>query len=170
VPRGVEGADAIVHLATRIPPAERRGERAAWEPNEQPARGGLGGFSVMRPLASVAQVYVQPTVTALYAAAERVDESTALERSLITSAPLWSRRRRLPASRRRADAASSFGWDCSMAPEQGSINPISEPYGGVLHVEDAGAALLATLSAPTGVYNVVADRGRATGWAPRFDP
>jgi nucleoside-diphosphate-sugar epimerase len=45
-----------------------------------------------------------------------------------------------------------------------------------LHVEDAGRALLAVLSAPSGVYNVVRDGERvsnarfkqSTGWRPRL--
>ncbi len=58
----------------------------------------------------------------------------------------------------------------------GSDAPDLRPYGATLHVSDAGAALLAAIGPPAGVYNVVSDGGRvsnqgfkdATGWRPAF--
>jgi nucleoside-diphosphate-sugar epimerase len=59
-------------------------------------------------------------------------------------------------------------------PGTGASEPIEDATGGDLHVQDAGTGLLFALSAPAGIYNLVADNSRisndrykrATGWAP----
>jgi hypothetical protein len=61
----------------------------------------------------------------------------------------------------------------------GATTGLDDPddkYGATLHISDAGTALLAALTVPAGIYNVVSDGVRisnakfkaATGWRPAF--
>lgn len=73
----VAGMDAILHLATRIPPPERMREPAAWRENDR-LRGEASRLLVDAALAAGTALYVQPTVTFVYPPDVVADEETAL--------------------------------------------------------------------------------------------
>jgi nucleoside-diphosphate-sugar epimerase len=172
VATAVSGSDAVLHLATRIPPAERMGDPGAWDENDR-LRAEGSRILVDAALATGASVYVQPTVTFVYAPGDRVDEASPIVVGAYGSA--------LEAERQAARLTAGGGRGVVLrlgllyGPGTGSEEPDPGRYGAVLHVQDAGAAIVAALDAPAGVYNVVADGGSvshqrftdATGWAPR---
>jgi nucleoside-diphosphate-sugar epimerase len=172
VREAVAGSDAVLHLATRIPPLERIAEPGAWAMNDR-LRAEASRLLVDAALATSTEVYVQPTVTFVYPAGTDVDETTPIVAGRYASAIEAERQADRFTSAGRRGVVLRLG--LLYGPGTGSEVPNPDPYGAVLHVGDAGAALVVALGAPAGVYNVVADGGRvsharftaATGWIPR---
>ncbi len=171
VREAVAGADAVYHLATRIPRLERQGEREAWLENDR-LRAEASRLLVDAALASGTSVYVQPTVAFVYPEGE-VDEDTPptdVPRSLESALAAELEAARFAASGRRGIVLRLGLLD---GPGTGNERPNSR-FGATLHVDDAGRALFAALEAPSGVYNVVRDGERVsnarfkrvTGWRP----
>jgi hypothetical protein len=77
VARAIDGSAAIMHLATRIPPRKRAGEREAWRENDR-LRAEASRLLVDAALATETEAYVQPSITFLYPAEGLVDEETPL--------------------------------------------------------------------------------------------
>ena len=167
VREAVAPADAVVHLATRIPPPERRADSSAWRENDR-LRAEASRILVDAALAGRAAVYVQPTVTFAYPEDGPVDEETPV--------------RDVAPHLRSALAAEAEAARFAAAGRRGVVlrlgllgGPGAESGFGTLDPDDAGAALLAALEAPSGTYNAVRDGGRvsnrrlreATGWRPR---
>ena len=168
----VAGCDAVVHLASRIPPRERMGDPAAWRDNDR-LRSTTSRLLVDALLReSGAQVYVVPTVTMLYQIVP-ADERT----------PIGS----VPAHLRSAIVAEQQAHRATDNGRHGIILRLGRLYGpgteaqvpdptanATLHLADAGAALNHALSAPAGTYNVCDDGGAigndrfkaATQWRP----
>lgn len=169
----VEGADAIYHLATRIPPPERAIESAAWDENDR-LRSVASRLLVDVALATDTAVYIQPSVTFIYPAEDAVDESTPIDPSARLGSMVVAEtetQRFTDAGHRGVVLRLGLLW----GPHTGSDAP-NDRYGATLHVDDAGTALLAALDAPSGIYNVVSDAQRVsnalfkrtTGWSPRY--
>ena len=169
---GLADADAVYHLATRIPPPARRHDPAAWEENDR-LRAEASRLLVDAALAGRAGVYVQPSVTFVYPREGPVDEQTPpgdVAPTLRSSLDAEAQAARFVAAGRRGVVVRLGLLD---GPGTGHDAPGPSAYG-TLHVEDAGAALLAALDAPSGVWNAVRDGGRvanarlreATGWRP----
>lgn len=167
VREAVASADAVMHLATRIPPPERRADQAAWRENDR-LRAEASRILVDAALAGRAAVYVQPTVTFVYPEDGPADEDTPV--------------RDVAPHLRSALAAEGEAARFAAAGRRGVVlrlglldGPGSESGFGTLYQGDAGAALLAALEAPSGTYNAVRDGGRVsnrrlretTGWRPR---
>ena len=173
----VAGADAVMHLATRIPKLARAGEPGAWAENDRLRTDGARVL-VDAALAAGAAVFVQPTVTFVYPEGPgSVDESTpvgdvrpALRSGLVAE----QETARFTAAGRRG-VVLRFGLLWGPGTGSDAPNPV---YGSTLHVTDAGAALAAALTVEPGIYNVDDGRGRvssaafaaATGWQPRHLP
>jgi nucleoside-diphosphate-sugar epimerase len=169
----VRDADAIFHLATRIPPRERRRDREAWRENDR-LRQDASRLLVDAALAGATEVYLQPSVTFVYPGAGPVDENTPIgdvSPHLESSLAAEREAARFAAAGRRGVVLRLGSLD-----GPGTGQKTRDPQAGAtLHVDDAGRALLAALSAPSGVYNVVRDGERvsnarfkqATGWRPR---
>ena len=168
----IRDADAIYHLATRIPPVQRRTERDAWGENDR-LRAQASRLLVDAALASSTEVYVQPTVTFVYPPQGDVDEDTPIERvapHLESSLAAEREANRFAASGRRGVVLR-----LGLLDGPGTCNNVSDPsFGATLNVADAGRALLAAIDLPSGVYNVVRNNERvsnarfksATGWRP----
>jgi nucleoside-diphosphate-sugar epimerase len=77
VARAVDGAGAILHLATHIPPRERADDPEAWRENDR-LRAQASRLLVDAALAGQTEAYVQPSVTFVYPAEGLVDEDTPL--------------------------------------------------------------------------------------------
>jgi nucleoside-diphosphate-sugar epimerase len=164
--------EAVYHLATRIPPRERRGDPDAWRENDR-LRADAARLLVDAGLVAGTEVYVQPSVTFVYPTDGEADEDI----------PLRDVPPHLKSSLAAEREAARFG----QAGRRGVVlrlgrldglgTEYAEPEPGAsatLHVDDAGLALLAALDAPSGIYNVVRDGERvsnkrfkrATGWRP----
>jgi hypothetical protein len=154
VAEAVQGADAIYHLATRIPPRERRGDPGVWEENDR-LRAEASRLLVDAALAVETRIYIQASVTFVH--------DPGLESALVAERE----------TARFADAGRT-----GVVLRFGTLDgPGTDPGPGAdatIHVNDAGRALLAALGAPSGVYNVVRNGERvsnsrfkqATGWRP----
>jgi nucleoside-diphosphate-sugar epimerase len=171
VARAVAGVDAVMHLATRIPPVERMGEPGAWTENDLVRTEGSRNL-VDAALDARIEVYVVPTITFVYPPGQ-ADEST----------PIGE----VPPHLRSALGAEAEAARFATAGGRGVVLRLGLLYGpgsghdapnpalnATLHTEDAAEALVAALAIPSGVYNVADDGGpvscerfkRATGWQP----
>ena len=168
----VSGSDAILHLATRIPPREHFDRPEAWHENDR-LRTEAVRVLVDAGLDSAVGTFVEPTVTFVYPAGAPADEDTPLGDVApdLRSALVAERETARFAAAGRRGVVLRFG--LLDGPGTGHDDPV-DVYGTTLHVADAAAALLAALEAPSGIYNVCrdgervsADRfKRTTGWHP----
>jgi len=172
VATAVRGSDAVMNLATAIPPMGRMLRRSAWEMTDR-LRTDASRNLVDAALAAGAQRYIQEALGFVYPdrGAAWIDEDTALTAPPYARAVLTAE-----AQARRFDAghgtgiALRFGLFYSADSEQtrqmlamarrgwlplpgrgGAFRPW-------VHVDDAASAVVAALDAPGGVYNVVEDR------------
>jgi nucleoside-diphosphate-sugar epimerase len=168
----VDGMSAILHLATRIPPRERAGEREAWRENDR-LRDEASRLLVDAALAAETEAYLQPSITFLYPAEGVVDEETPLghvPEHLRSALAAEEQTARFATGGRRGVALRLGLLD---GPGTGNELP-NLRYGSTLHVADAGRALVAALALPSGIYNVCRDGEhvsnerfkRVTGWRP----
>lgn len=169
------GVDAVLHLATRIPPRDRAGDPAAWAENDR-LRGVATGVLVDAALAAGAATFVLPTITFVYPQGP-ADELTPLGevparlRSALEAEAHVARFR----SAGRHGVVLRLGF--LYGPGTGNDGPGSSPYPSTLYVGDAARALALALTAPAGLYNI-ADDGpvshdrftAATGWRPAANP
>jgi len=173
VARAVRGADAILHLATRIRSLAEIGNPDAWRENDR-LRTEAVRILVDAALAADVAVYVQPTVAFVYP-----PDAPATERThIVEVAPTL--RSALVAERETARFAASGRRGVALrlglldGPGTGHYEPDTS-LGSTIHVADAARGLLAALGAPSGTYNVCRDGERvsnlsfkeATGWRPR---
>lgn len=160
VAEAVGDADAIFHLATRIPPRERVRDLGAWRENDR-LREDASRLLVDAALAGTTEAYVQPSVTFVYPAEGPVDEDTPIGEvrpHLKSSLSAEQQVARFAGAGRRGVVLRLGLLD---GPGTGQETP-DPRAGATLHAEDAGRALLAALAAPSGVYNVVRDGERVS--------
>jgi nucleoside-diphosphate-sugar epimerase len=173
VARAVSGADAVLHLATRIPPRERFDQPQAWEENDR-LRTEAARMLVDAALEADVATYVQPTVAFVYPRDAPADEDTAVGEvapNLRSALVAEQEAARFAAAGRRGVVLRLGLLD---GPGTGH-GPLYDVYGTTLHVADAATALLAALSIPSGTYNVCRDGERVSnerfkrtaGWRPR---
>lgn len=171
VRHAVHGVDAVYHLATRIPPPAQQGLPEAWGENDR-LRAEATRVLVDAALAAGVETYVQPTVALIYPEGQ-VDEDTPIGAvSPYLESALTAEREvaRFAAHGRRGVVLRLGLLD---GPGTGLDQP-NPAFGATLHVRDAGRALVAALTIPSGVYNVVRDGERvantrfrrAAGWTP----
>jgi len=172
--RALAGADAVLHLATRIPPSSKMRRRSAWVENDRIRAEGAKNL-VDAALQVGAQVFVYPSFAFVYpdsgdawidAASTPVDpidilhSTIAAERQVARFAAEGSRRgislrlgflygSNLPSTKEQLQLArrgiSMFGG-------------VPEGFTPTLWIGDAASALLAALDrAPSGLYDVVDD-------------
>lgn len=169
--RAVEGSEAIAHLATRIPPLRHMRKRAAWRDNDR-LRSQGASILVNAALATGIRIYVQPSVTFLY---QDLGDTVLYETAPVEAPwPLSSARdAEREASRITARGGEGIVLRCSAfyGPEAASTHEMislarwrllplvgtGEHYVSSIHVADAAAAVVASLTAPAGIYNVTDD-------------
>lgn len=172
VARAITGADAVLHLATRIPPPQLHGDAAAWQENDR-LRTEASRLLVDAALAGETQAYVQPTIAFVYAPAGPVDESSPVGevgRHLRSALDAERETARFAAAGRRG-VVLRLGLLDGDGTGNDAPNAI---YGTTLHTADAARALALALELESGVYNVGRDGERvsnarfkaATGWRP----
>lgn len=172
VAHAVDGAAAILHLATRIPPRERADDREAWRENDR-LRAEASRLLIDAALGAETEAYVQPSVTFLYPPEGAVDEDTALGQvpeHLLSALAAEKETARFAAAGRRGVVLRLGLLD---GPGTGN-QLLNSRYGSTLHVADAARALVAALAVQSGVYNVCRDGDRVSnarfkrvsGWRP----
>jgi nucleoside-diphosphate-sugar epimerase len=169
----VRDVDGVLHLATRIRSLDRISDPDAWRENDR-LRADASRILVDAAIAAGADVYVQPTVTFVYPPDCEASEDTPVGEVL----PILRSALAAEQQAERFARAGGRGVVLRLGLLDGPGTWFDEPmgdFGATLHVRDAGRALLAALSLPTGIYNVCRDGERvstqrfaeATGWQPR---
>jgi nucleoside-diphosphate-sugar epimerase len=167
----VEGSEAILHLATRIPPLAQMRKLAAWRDNDR-LRSQGASVLVNAALAVKARLYVQESVTFLY---QGLGDTQLFETAPIDAPqPLASAR---DAERETARFSARGGQGvvlrfgsfysaeapstlATIALARRRLFPIigaGDHYVSSIHVDDAAAATVAALHVPAGIYNIVDD-------------
>ena len=172
VAQAVQDVDAVLHLATRIRPVELLDKPDEWAENDR-LRSEASRNLVDASLAAEVAVYVQPTVTFVYAQDGPTTEDTPIGEvmPILRSALVAEQEAQRFADAGRRGVVLRFG--LVDGPGTGHDEPVTA-YGASIHVADAAHALLEALTLPSGIYNVVRDGERvsnerftsAVGWHP----
>jgi nucleoside-diphosphate-sugar epimerase len=174
----VDGTDAVMHLATHIPPPASQDDREAWQENDR-LRAEATPLLVDAALEAGTGRFVFPSITFVYPPDGPADEST----PVATPAPELTRS--ALAAEREVTRFADSGRDGVIlrlgllyGPGTGSDEPAERfaAYGSTLRIEDAGGALAAALEVPGGIYNVGSDAERisnerlkqVSGWRPTY--
>jgi nucleoside-diphosphate-sugar epimerase len=178
VAAAVEGHDVLVNVATHIPGGASAVRRSAWKEND---RIRTVGSRVLLDAASKAGVsrFVQEAVGFVYAdgGSAWLTERAPTEPTRVTESSMTATRQTLGygdglhfavvlrLGQLYGDDALSR-WQMGMA-RKGRACVMGRPDGYVspLHVEDAADAIVASLGAPSGVYNVAGEPATRTEYA-----
>jgi nucleoside-diphosphate-sugar epimerase len=172
VREAVAGSEAVIHMATKIPPIMKMRSRKAWAENDRLRREGTKNL-VDGALAANAQVFIAESITFIYADGGDgwLNENwpvklawTALDSTL----DLEREAKRFEGDGRRAIilrfgafyaryAASTTDTAKLMRRRMFGVIGKGDNYFSSIHVDDAAAAAVAALNAPSGTYNVVED-------------
>jgi hypothetical protein len=155
------GVDAMLHLATRIQPLEKMGQPEAWRENDR-LRAGASAILVDAALAAKVKAYIRPTVTFVYPDGQPASEETDIRQDIpviIRSALAAEEQAARFAAAGRHGVVLRLG--LLDGPGTGHDRP-NPALGASLHTEDAARALLATLTVPSGIYNVCRDGERVS--------
>lgn len=165
----VAGAEAVLHLATRIPPLAEARKLANWRDNDR-LRSQGSSILVSAALAAKAKIYVQESITFLY---QSLGDTQIFETAPIDAPqPLASARdaeretARFTARGGQGIVLRFGGFYSAEAPStlamvglaRRRLFPIvgaGDHYVSSILVADAAAATVAALGVPAGVYNVV---------------
>lgn len=171
----MNGFDAVFHLATRIPPRERLGDPEAWIETDRLRREATSVLVVAARAADV-ELFVYPSVAFVYPPSGPVDESTPLGEMPANIRSTVDAERHVArfAESGRRGVALRFGNFYGPGTRLARPADVWASFGATVRIEDAGAALVAALGVPSGIYNVVNDGERvsnarfkrATGWKP----
>ena len=163
------GADAVINLLTRVPPAHRMGDPEAWAENDRLRHDASAVIATAARDAGVGRL-VQESVAMLYAdgGEQWLDEDAPVETAASTATALSAERH----------AAVLFGGDAVvlrfgifMGPDSPlTLGEVEQARGGhalrlghagtyvpTVWLDDAAAAVAQALSVPPGTYNVVDD-------------
>jgi nucleoside-diphosphate-sugar epimerase len=171
VKAAVDGHEAVVHLATNIPPMTKAARASAWATNER-LRREVSGHLVDAALATGAVRYVQESICFPYLdqGDAWIGESSPLEHSDVFAGAGVAE-----ATTARLTEAGGTGVVLRFAQFHGPgsshvelfnrllrlrVNPFIGPldaYVSWIHADDAGTSVAAALSLPAGIYNVVDD-------------
>jgi nucleoside-diphosphate-sugar epimerase len=178
VARAVADKDAILHLATRIPPPERLADRDAWRDTDR-LRAEATPILVDAALAASVEWFLFPSIAFVYPESGEADESTPVDPAMpdILHSALEAEKHVA-----RFDAEGGRGVVLRLGVLYGvgigkeTPNEHWAAYGATLRIEDAGRAIAAAADVPGGIYNVVSDGERisnarfkdAAGWRPQF--
>jgi nucleoside-diphosphate-sugar epimerase len=162
----VAGHDVVVNLATSIPTGERSADLAAWNDNHRIRHEGARNL-VDAALEGGADRYVQESIALLYGdGGDRVlDESAPVDPTAVTGAALEAEAQ---AARFAAQGGTGFFYGADSAHTVAAVAAAraGQPfelgpdaaYRPAVTTDDAAAATVAALDAPSGVYNVADDR------------
>lgn len=167
----VSGHDAVVNIATHVPPMRRAARRAAWAEHDRIRREASAALAGAAQDSGVGR-FVQEAITFTYAdrGDEWIDEDVPLDVPDAFGTAVAAEE----ATERFTDAGGTgvvlrFGSFYGPGSEQtdvllrwarrhvGFLVGRPDEYVSSIHVADAGAAVAAALSVPAGTYNVVDD-------------
>jgi nucleoside-diphosphate-sugar epimerase len=174
----VSGHDAVCNLATHIPPLARAADPHSWDENTRIRTEGARNL-VDAALAAHAGVYVQESIAFLYG--DHRDEWLDAASNPITDTRFSAPIRACESETNRFAAAGGRGvvlrFGMFVAPDSDqsltmarsarrgmSVYPgDADGYFPSIHADDAAAAVVAALTAPTGTYDVVDDEPLTRG-------
>ena len=172
VKQALAGSEAVIHLATKIPALMKMRSRKAWNENDRLRTEGTKNL-VDGALAAGAKTFVAESITYLYANGDDrwLDENAPMKlawSALDSSIDLERETKRFGESGGRAVilrfglfyspyAASTIDSAKMMKRRMFGVIGKGDNYFSSIHVDDAAAAVLAALNAPSGTYNVVED-------------
>ena len=180
--RAIDGVDVVVHMATNIPPIAKAWRSKAWLMNDRLRREATPILIGAAQSAGV-QCFIKESVCFFYAPQGDVwiDESSPIDRSEFASASLSAEDAAVAfGDRDRTGVALRFGLfysaDARSLAEGLSIAKfgggpmVGHPnaYQPSIHVDDAAAAIVAALGAPTGYYNVADEPITKSDWNAAF--
>ena len=175
--RALTGTDAVVHLATRIPPSSDMRRRSAWVENDRIRAEGTKNL-VDAALAAGAQVFVYPSFAFVYpdrgdawidAASTSVDPINILHSTIAAEREVSRFAASSDPSERRGISlrlGGLYGSDLPSTREElrlasrgiSIFGGVPEAFTPALWIDDAASALLAALDrAASGLYDVVDD-------------
>jgi nucleoside-diphosphate-sugar epimerase len=165
--RAVAGHDAVVNIATRIPPVRQAARSSAWAENDRIRRDGSATLAGAAQAAGVGR-YVQESITFTYPdrADAWIDEDVTLDvpEALASVMAAEESARRFTAEGGTGVVlrfAALYGPGSEQTESQarqarrhvGFVFGRRDAYVSSLHLADAGTAVVAALSAPAGTYN-----------------
>lgn len=174
--RALNGSDAVMHLATHIPPTSQLRQRKSWRENDRIRAEGARNL-VDAALASGVHVFVYPSFAFVYPdsgdawidAMSKATEPVDMMRSTIAAESEVARFAETTGAEERRGVAlrlgGLYGPELPSTEEQfrlarRGIAPVAagDGYMPLLWIDDAATALVAALErAPSGVYDVVDD-------------
>jgi nucleoside-diphosphate-sugar epimerase len=178
VAAAVADMDAIVHLATRIPPPERLADREAWRDTDR-LRAEATPILVDAALPASVEWFLFPSIAFVYPESGPVDESTPVA-EMVPEILLSALEAERHVARFNDDGRRGVVLRLGVlyGPSIGKETPAERwaAYGATLRIEDAGRAIAAATEIPGGVYNVVSDGERVSNerfkgtadWRPEF--
>jgi nucleoside-diphosphate-sugar epimerase len=169
----VRYVDGVLHLATRIRSLEQLSDPDAWRENDR-LRADASRILVDAAIAAGAAIYVQPTVAFVYPPDGPVPEDTPVREVL----PILRSALAAEQQTERFARAGGRGVVLRLGMLDGPGTWFDQPmgdFGATLQVSDAGRALFAALSLPSGIYNVCREGERVSterftrgaGWHPQ---
>jgi nucleoside-diphosphate-sugar epimerase len=165
------GAEAVLHLATRIRPLSELGDPDAWRDNDR-LRAEASAVLVDAALDAGAGAYIQPTVTFVYPRGPASEDTPLTDIPAILQSAVIAEEQAARFSR-----AGGRGVVLRLGlldgPGTGHDGP-NPALGATVHVADAARAFLAAITLGSGIYNVCRDGEpvsnhkfrQATGWRP----
>jgi nucleoside-diphosphate-sugar epimerase len=172
VKEAVAGSEAVIHIATKIPPLMKMRSRGAWKENDRLRREATKNL-VDGALAAGAQTFIAESITFVYAdGGDRwLDENAPLKlawSALDSTLDLEREAQRFGEGGGKAVvlrfglfyapyAASTIDSVKMMKRRMFGVIGKGDNYFSSIHVDDAAAAIVAALNAPSGTYNVVED-------------
>ena len=178
----IAGFDAIVHMATNVPPASRAWRSGAWATHDRLRREGTVSLTRAARDAGVRR-FVKESVCFSYADQRDawIDEDSPLDQLSFTTATLDAERTAVEfTGGDRRGVALRFGLFYSadarslaerLALAKRGLSPMigaPEAYQPSIHVDDAATAIIAALTAPAGFYNVADDPITKGEWSAAF--
>lgn len=167
----VTGHDAVVNLATKIPPIRKMAAPGAWDENDR-IRTEVSRNLADAAIGAGARVFVQESIGFLYRGAgdEWIDEDSPFLETPHTE-PLRAAEAAAATVTEAGGRGVALRFGRFMAPESDQIELVfnsaragfflepgrGDTYIPVIHADDAAAAVVAALDAPSGVYHVVDD-------------
>ncbi len=168
----VAGSDAILHLATNVPPQSRMGVPGAWNTHNR-LRTETTRHLLAGARAHGVDTFVKESITFTYPdrGDEWIDESVAPDTSTKMLLPTLEGEQLVEAFTAEGGRGIILRFGLFYGAQNRSTDemrrlarirtaPVAghgDAYLSLIHSDDAGTAVLAALSAPAGVYNVVDD-------------
>lgn len=177
VRRAVDGVDAVVHMATSIPPVSKAWRAKAWAMNDRLRREGTQVLADAAAAAGVSR-FVKESICFSYVPQGDawLTEESPIREDGFSAATLEAERTAVAFGGvtlrfglfYSADARSL---DESLAVARRGFTPMigrPDAYQPSIHVDDAAAAVVAALDAPSGFYNVADEPITKLAWSEAF--